>query len=63
MKIQKLKYNIAREHFEKLAKAHATRVTAPLIQALETAGITIDDLGISHLTWWCCQDAICTKAA
>jgi hypoxia up-regulated 1 len=40
----KFKYNIAREHFEKLAKPHAARVSTPLIQALETAGITLDDL-------------------
>ena len=40
----KFKYSITREHFEKLAKAHADRVSAPMIQALETAGITLDDL-------------------
>lgn len=40
----KFKYSIAREHFEKLAKAQAARVSAPMIRALETAGITLDDL-------------------
>jgi hypoxia up-regulated 1 len=40
----KFKYSITREHFEKLAKPQAARVTTPMIQALETAGITIGDL-------------------
>lgn len=40
----KLKYTVTREHFEKLVKAHAGRVNAPMIKALETAGITLDDL-------------------
>lgn len=40
----KFKYSIAREHFEKLVRTQTSRVTAPMIQALETAGITIEDL-------------------
>lgn len=40
----KFKYSITREHFEKLAKGQAARVTRPMIQALETAGITIEDI-------------------
>ena len=40
----KLKYTITRDHFEKLAEAHAARVIAPMIQALDTARIAFEDL-------------------
>ena len=38
------KYSLTRDRFEELAKAYAVRVEGPLIRALESAGITLDEL-------------------
>ena len=38
------KYSLTRERFEEIAKAYAVRVEAPLIKALENAGIALDEL-------------------
>ena len=39
-----VKYKITRDHFEQVAMSHSARVDGPLIQALEDAGLTLDDL-------------------